>query len=177
MTTKNLVAVASSIILGASLMIAPAAPAQAQAKSVTPKATQSVTSINVVTTLTSTSKVGSQPTVKAIWVPKWKTKGIRPSTWKGKGYDPRWENVRKCIVKRESHGVYTVKNRYSSAMGAYQFLDKSWRVPLAKKLKKNNLKHVPIRRWSVFDQDHAFWVAFNHGKGKRHWRGGSYQCW
>lgn len=103
--------------------------------------------------------------------------GVQTSAWKGRGYDPRWENVRKCIVHRESRGNYGAKNRYSSAMGAYQFLDRLWRAPLSRKLNKPKLAHVPIRYWSRLDQDKAFWLVWNNGKGRSNWSLQGKQCW
>jgi hypothetical protein len=31
------------------------------------------------------------------------------------------------------------------------------------------LKHVPIRKWSRYFQDRAFYTAWRHGKGAKHW--------
>lgn len=179
MTKKNLTAALMALLLSVSLTGAalPSSSTQTQAKSVTQKAAQSVTSISPVDSNPRAAQTASRSQVRVVKVAAWKTRGVQSSAWQGKGYSPRWENVRKCIVHRESRGVYTAKNRHSSAMGAYQFLDRSWRKPLAKKIHKTELRSVPIRKWSRVDQDRAFWQVWNNGKGRSHWKGGSYRCW
>ena len=109
--------------------------------------------------------------------------GWMPSLYRGIYWDPKWKNIRACIMKRESNFRYKAANKTSSARGAYQFLDNNWRDGLvwmmiaeskktgdgligeAKKLRKK-----PIHRWSRYWQDRAFYTALNHGKGLHHWR-------
>jgi hypothetical protein len=195
MTTKNLVATIMAAVMSIVLLTGVRfANTQADAKSVTtPEATTVLPSTRVEdfpppkpgsaflhpvkvkekkkrTLATSRIQVRKPTTVKNVV-------GVRASAWTGRGYDPRWENVRKCIVHRESRGNYGAKNRHSSAQGAYQFLDKFWRVPLSEKLNKPRLADAPIRTWSRVDQDRAFWLIWNHGKGKRNWALQGNQCW
>jgi hypothetical protein len=109
-------------------------------------------------------------------------KGYQPSLYRGKWYSPRWENTRKCIMKRESHHNYRAANKSSSARGAYQFLDSQWRnglVWMMIKESKNNkdglvisikkLRNKPIHAWSRYYQDRAFFTAWRHGAGNKHW--------
>jgi hypothetical protein len=112
-------------------------------------------------------------------------KGYERSLYRGKYYYKSQERFRKCVMKRESNYRYKAANRVSSARGAYQFLDNSWRdglvhmmvkeskktgdylKPRAKKLRKK-----PIHRWNRYWQDRAFFTALNwNGKwsGKAHW--------
>ena len=102
-------------------------------------------------------------------------KGIKPSAWTGKYYFPKWELVRRCIVKRESEGLYYVVERNSFASGAYQFMP-FWGRILAKKIGHPELANTSIRYWSRVNQDHAFWVIWNNGKGRGNWSGGRYRC-
>lgn len=103
--------------------------------------------------------------------------GMKPSAWRGKYYYPKWELVRRCIVKRESEGEYYVVSHISSSAGAYQFI-KFWRPILARMMGKPHLANVPINHWSRVDQDHAFWIIWNNGKGKSNWgpAGARYDC-
>ena len=89
---------------------------------------------------------------------------------------------REAIARRESGFSHTAKNPTSSASGYYQFLDKSWRVPLTKALRPeikknypeklemlNELHEVPMRYWPKFYQDAAFYTVVVRDKGLRHW--------
>lgn len=113
-------------------------------------------------------------------------KGIKVSLYRGEHYNPnRWEPFRRCVIHRESRGNYRAANSRSSARGAYQFLDKSWRdslvwmlLPehrkqgLAKEVKA--LRNKPIHKWNRYWQDAAFWTVINAKPGNwQHWRGGS----
>jgi hypothetical protein len=123
-------------------------------------------------TRTTERKQVAKPVKKTVVV-----SGIRASAWTGKGYNPRWESVRKCIVKRESGGNYMARNPSSSAQGAYQFLNNLWNRPLAEKLNKPELLGLPIASWSRVDQDRAFWLVWANGAGKSHWNYPPKPCW
>lgn len=197
MTKKNLVAVVIAALLSILLtgFNTPTAT-QAKAKSVTPEATQSVilpstkvaslvestenrTHVKVVpkqhkkvTKVTHKSVRVSKPTAKkALRVYKGSA-----NSWFGAGYNPQWENVRKCIVNRESHGNYAAKNRYSSAAGAYQFI-LGTSNSIAKMMGRSDLVGTSARYWSKIDQDHAFWVLWKNGKGRSNWNYPPKQCW
>ncbi len=112
-------------------------------------------------------------------------KGYEKSLYRGKYYYKGQESWRKCVMKRESNYRYKAKNRSSSASGAYQFLDNSWRDGLVwmmiKESKKTDdgldpylrdLFDVHITKWNRYFQDRAFFTALNfEGKwaGKKHW--------
>ena len=103
-------------------------------------------------------------------------RGIRPSQYVGKWYDPQYESNRRCIVRRESNGQYGVENSYSSAAGAYQMLasTSNW---VAREIKRPDLINKPASKWTRWEQDKAFWRLWAHGSGKGHWAGGNYSCW
>lgn len=114
------------------------------------------------------------------------TKGIEPSLYRGVWYTKKGEPFRLCVISRESHGNYKAQNQTSSARGAYQFLDISWRISLTKMMrseaKSNNLlpqldalKKKPISSWNRYWQDAAFFTAYRRGDGAFHWHlDGSY---
>ena len=109
--------------------------------------------------------------------------GWMPSLYRGIWWDEKWADIRACIMKRESNFRYKAANPTSSARGAYQFLDRSWRDGLvwmmiaeskktgdgligeAKKLRKK-----PIHKWSRYWQDRGFYTALRNGKGLHHWK-------
>lgn len=113
-------------------------------------------------------------------------KGYQRSMYSGKYYHKDQEHFRECVMYRESRYNYRAANKTSSARGAYQFLDRSWREGLIymmiKESKKNNdgliprmkkLRTKPIQKWNRYYQDRAFFTAMNiNGKwsGKHHWR-------
>lgn len=108
------------------------------------------------------------------------TTGWQASAYTGKWYAHKWTPIRKCISKRESHHNYRARNRTSSAMGAYQFLDNKWRVSLTHMMKYESksmserhaikdLRDRPIAAWSRYWQDRAWYTAWAHGKGAHHW--------
>lgn len=113
-------------------------------------------------------------------------KGIEKSLYRGEHYKPkRWEEFRLCVIRRESRGDYRAANRTSSARGAYQFLDRSWRDSLVWMLLPEHRRHglakevkalrdKPIHRWNRYWQDAAFWTVIEAKPGNwRHWQGGS----
>ena len=116
--------------------------------------------------------------------------GYEKSLYRGKWYDSKWENSRKCIMSRESHFNYRAANKSSSARGAYQFLDTQWRDGLVwmmlKESKNNNdglaleikkLFNKPIDKWSRYYQDRAFFTAWQHGAGSKHWYYPGHNCY
>ena len=115
-------------------------------------------------------KVRPKPKPKPKKVKIVKIKGILPSAYRGPYYDARFEAYRRCVVKRESEGQYYAVDR-SGAAGAYQFLP-AW----THTIQKWNHHYVPIQKMSRYEQDYAFWRAFNHGKGAHHWAGGRWYC-
>ena len=114
------------------------------------------------------------------------TQGYSTSLYRGKWYAPKWEDERKCIMKRESNYNYKAANKTSTARGAYQFLDSQWRVSLTHMLMPEHkdqrkevlaLRDKPIHKWSRYWQDAAFFTAWRHGKGKHHWHYPGSRCY
>ena len=112
------------------------------------------------------------------------TKGYAPSLYEGKWYDKKWEDERKCIMRRESRYNYRATNSSSSAAGAYQFLDSQWRDGLVwmmldeggNKSQIKSLRNKPINKWSRYYKDRAFFTAWRHGKGAKHWYHDGIRC-
>lgn len=112
--------------------------------------------------------------------------GYEQSHYRGKWYVKEHEPIRECIMWRESRHNYRAANRSSSARGAYQFLDRAWRVSLTymlmpehkhKKKEVKQLRKKPIHEWDRYWQDAAFWVAWRKGGGRHHWSLQGSQCW
>lgn len=104
------------------------------------------------------------------------------SKYRGKYWTADLAACREAIGRRESGFSYRAKNPSSSASGFYQFLDRSWRVPLTRALRPeirkaypeklemlNELDQVPIRYWPAFYQDAAFYTVVVRDGGIRHW--------
>jgi len=121
-------------------------------------------------------------------------RGIEPSLYQGEFFDPASEEVRKCIVKRESEGQYDVRggggNNY---FGAYQMSDalgdgathmmlKEHKSILGEKPAKElmaELRQTPVNQWPRYWQDAAFSTVYNWegpGSGASHWAGGRWHC-
>lgn len=114
--------------------------------------------------------------------------GVKASTYRGRYFTQAGERFRLCVIARESHGHYAAANPSSSARGAYQFLDNSWRESLAYMIRRelretgtsardaravwSVLAANPISRWSRSMQDMAFFLVLNaegDRSGARHW--------
>jgi hypothetical protein len=94
--------------------------------------------------------------------------GVRSSAYVGRYYSPRHERTRKCIVRKESGGNYRIASRTGKYRGAYQF-NANLARHTAKKMGRPDLARTPINRWSRFEQDKAFWMVWNNGRGRGHW--------
>lgn len=94
--------------------------------------------------------------------------GVRSSAYVGRYYSPRHERTRKCIVRKESGGNYRIASRTGKYRGAYQF-NANLARHTARKMGRSDLARKPFNRWSRFEQDKAFWVVWNHGRGRGHW--------
>lgn len=141
------------------------------------------------------TQVGTQQNAPSVMKPVMSAEAIRsmskesrdmsgwmPSLYRGIWWDSKWKNIRICIMKRESNFSYRAANKSSSARGAYQFLDNSWRDGLvwmfiaeSKKTgdglasEARKLRKIPIHKWSRYWQDRAFYTALRNGKGLHHW--------
>lgn len=111
--------------------------------------------------------------------------GYEPSLYRGKYYRSDQESFRRCVMDRESSFGYRAANGSSSARGAYQFLDNSWRDGLVHmmlsesrktddglKKKIKSLRSKPIHHWNRYFQDRSWYTAMNFRgpwSGKHHW--------
>ena len=94
--------------------------------------------------------------------------GVRSSAYVGRFYSARSERTRKCIVRKESGGNYRIQSRTGKYQGAYQF-NSALANATARKMGRKDLVGRPMRTWSRFNQDKAFWIVWNHGRGRGHW--------
>jgi hypothetical protein len=118
-------------------------------------------------------------------------RGIEASLYEGEFFDPSLEDIRKCIVKRESEGQYDVRggggNNY---FGAYQMSDALADGATHMMLKEHKdilgadqakdlmaeLRDTPVNQWPRYWQDAAFSTVYNwegRGSGASHWAGRS----
>jgi hypothetical protein len=116
------------------------------------------------------------------------TAGWMPSLYQGKWYMPAKEDIRRCIMDRESNFNYRVvgaglyfgayqMNR-GLAVGATHMMEKE----VAKEFGEEGvailraLRKTPPHTWNRYWQDRAFWTIWRNGEGAGHWRGGSHSC-
>lgn len=106
-----------------------------------------------------------------------------PSLYQGRHYSPRHEKVRRCIRHRESDNDYRAVSRTGRYRGAYQMspelgIGASWmiqrdlrRAGYGENAKRTGalLRSHPINQWHPYYQDKAFWLVWDHGKGRAHW--------
>ena len=116
------------------------------------------------------------------------TSGWMPSLYQGKWFMPAKEEIRRCIMDRESNFNYRVvgaglyfgayqMNR-GLAIGATHMMEKE----VAKEMGAEGVAIVRALRktapntWNRYWQDRAFWTIWRKGAGAGHWRGGSHSC-
>jgi hypothetical protein len=146
-------ALATAVAVGSLAVLAPASAAVA---------------VPVTTAAVVTSAPASAPTGERNTKVSRSMTGIRSSAYIGKYYSSRHESTRKCIVRKESHGNYRIVSSGRTYRGAYQFNSHLARAT-AKKMGRSDLVNKPFNQWSRFDQDKAFWMVWNHGKGRGNW--------
>lgn len=108
--------------------------------------------------------------------------GFLPSLYLGKWFMPGKEDVRRCIVLRESHANYRASN--GSYFGAYQMsaalaVGATWMMQdeVKKEFGNEGVKIVQLLRtmtpnkWNRYWQDRAFWTIWRNGEGSQHWGG------
>jgi hypothetical protein len=119
--------------------------------------------------------------------------GLQPSRYTGAFYRPELENLRACVVKRESGGRYSVVSSGGRYFGAYQMskelgIGATWMMlpehkellgaDVAKTLLAD-LRKTPVHKWSRYWQDAAFSTVHNwerNSSGAHHWRGVRVPC-
>ncbi len=113
--------------------------------------------------------------------------GFLPSLYQGKWFKPGKEDVRRCIMLRESHANYRATN--GTYHGAYQMsaaLGRGATWMMQKEVRKEMgaegvailkaLRKTTPNNWNRYWQDRAFWTIWRDGAGSRHWHGGSRSC-
>ncbi len=108
--------------------------------------------------------------------------GFMPSLYLGKWFMPGKEDVRRCIVLRESHANYRASN--GTYFGAYQMssalaVGATWMMQdeVKKEFGNEGVKIVQLLRtmtpnkWNRYWQDRAFWTIWRNGAGAQHWGG------
>ena len=116
-------------------------------------------------------------------------RGLMPSLYRGKWFKPGKDDVRRCIVDRESNGNYKAVSSGGIYRGAYQFskrlaIGATWMMQ--SEVRKEfgdaavdivkSLRERPMQQWNRYWQDRAFWTIWRDGRGKHHWRGGAWLC-
>lgn len=94
--------------------------------------------------------------------------------WPGQG-DPAVEKARLCILQREAGGDYTAVDPRGRWFGAYQFR-RSMANAAARRMRRPDLVGVAANRWRPEDQDAAFYVIYDRGRGRKAWAGGRFPC-
>lgn len=118
--------------------------------------------------------------------------GIRASAYQGRYVDAKWEQYRRCVIKRESGGLYHIASPSGRYRGAYQVspelaVGMGWMIRdelIAEGVDRSDavrigrtLRAHPIDEWARYWQDMGFWLVLNHGKGRGHWDAGArYGC-
>ena len=112
----------------------------------------------------------------------WADSPMAKSKYRGKHWTPALSDCREAIMRRESNFNYRAANSTSSARGAYQFLDRSWRESLVHMMRPEvkrdyplrrgtleSLTEKPIHKWPAFYQDMAFYTVVVKHDGIKHW--------
>ena len=111
------------------------------------------------------------------------------SLYQGRFYVEADNALRYCIRHRETRHAYGRVNSTGKYRGAYQadspmkngmgwMIQKELRATgtpkkQAKRIGKK-LRASEINNWSIYYQDMAFWLVWDHGKGKSHWEQTNY---
>ena len=114
--------------------------------------------------------------------------GYLPSLYQGKWYRPAKEDVRRCIMDRESNFSYRAVGA-GTYFGAHQMnagLARGATYTMEKEVAKEMgaegvaivkaLRKTTPNNWNRYWQDRAFWTIWNDGNGAGHWRGGGLNC-
>ena len=112
----------------------------------------------------------------------WADSPMAKSLYRGKYWTPTLADCRQAIMRRESSFNYRAANPTSSARGAYQFLDRSWRESLVHMLRPEVKRDYPHRRetlesltgksihkWPRWYQDAAWYTVVVKHDGVHHW--------
>lgn len=107
------------------------------------------------------------------------------SLYQGRHYVKRHNDERLCVRQRESKHDYRAVSRTGRYRGAYQFspelaVGAGWMIqkeliatgtpkPVARHIGKRLRSHS-MNKWAPFWQDFAFWIVWDDGQGRSHWR-------
>ena len=109
------------------------------------------------------------------------------SLYTGRFFVERTEALRRCIRWHESRHAYGQKiGKYRGAyqlspamgVGAGWMIQKELRLTLPKNSAikiGRTLRASKVNDWSMYWQDMAFWIVWNHGDGRSHWAQTSYK--
>jgi hypothetical protein len=107
------------------------------------------------------------------------------SLYRGEHFSKRHDDERQCVRDRESNNRYNAVSASGTYRGAYQFspelaVGAAWMIQkdlrkngMEKKIAKDigeSLRETSMNKWHPFWQDYAFWVVWDNGEGKNHWR-------
>jgi pyruvate/2-oxoglutarate dehydrogenase complex dihydrolipoamide acyltransferase (E2) component len=114
--------------------------------------------------------------------------GWMPSLYQGKWFMAGKEDVRRCIMDRESNFNYRAVGA-GTYFGAYQMnrgLAVGATYTMAREVAKEMgpqavaiveaLRKTPVNSWNRYWQDRAFWTIWHGGDGAGNWRGGGTNC-
>jgi len=82
--------------------------------------------------------------------------------------DPGTDATRRCIMRKESGGNYSIVSKNGTYHGAYQF-SRATGDATAKRMGRPDLVGTPVSQWTPAEQDQAFWTLWNHGAGRGNW--------
>ena len=107
------------------------------------------------------------------------------SLYQGRHYVERHNHKRICVRQRESKHDYRAVSRTGRYRGAYQFSPAlargaAWMIQAdlintgtPKRVARGvgqQLRMNAMNKWAPFWQDYAFWIVWNDGDGRFHWR-------
>lgn len=114
-----------------------------------------------------------------------KTHDSPVSLYQGRHYVDRHNPKRLCVRQRESKNDYRAVSATGRYRGAYQFSPAlargaAWMIQrelVNTGTPKREAKHIgkrlrahPMNQWAPFWQDFAFWIVWDLGEGRSHWR-------
>lgn len=114
-----------------------------------------------------------------------KTHDSPVSLYQGRHYVDRHNHKRICVRARESKHDYRAVSKSGRYRGAYQFSPElargaAWMIQ--RELRATGtpkreaiaigraLRAHPMNKWAPFWQDFAWWVVWDQGEGRSHWR-------
>jgi hypothetical protein len=111
------------------------------------------------------------------------------STYRGLWFNEKDEHIRRCIIRRESNGLYDAVSRTGKYRGAYQMSPElgvgvTWMMQPEVREElgteglelMRKLRVTPVNKWDPYWQDRAFWTVWRYGKGKHHWDSTRNRC-